>query len=62
MVVVRSTRVGSRIVERNIEIDDAGLGFVAARDKNPQKARILLQLGLLTTSDVGEIQRMFDEY
>jgi L-asparaginase/Glu-tRNA(Gln) amidotransferase subunit D len=35
---------------------------VAALEKNPQKARILLQLGLLKTSDVSEIQRMFNEY
>jgi len=62
IVVVRSSRVGSGIVKRNVEVDDDGLGFVAAMDLNPQKARILLQAGLLETSDVGEIQRMFDEY
>jgi len=62
VVVVRSTRVGSGIVKRNVEVDDDSLGFVAALEKNPQKARILLQLGLLKTSDVSEIQRMFNEY
>ncbi len=62
VVVVRSTRVGSGIVNRNVEVDDDSLGFVAALEKNPQKARILLQLGLLKTSDVNEIQRMFNEY
>jgi L-asparaginase/Glu-tRNA(Gln) amidotransferase subunit D len=41
--------------------DDA-LGFLASREKNPQKVRILLQLGLLKTSDIKEIQRMFDQY
>jgi L-asparaginase len=62
VIVVRSTRVGSGIVKRNVEVDDDSLGFVAALEKNPQKARILLQLGLLKTSDVSEIQRMFNEY
>jgi L-asparaginase len=62
MVVVRSSRVGNGIVKRNVEVDDDKLGFVAARELNPQKARILLQLALLTTSNPTEIQRMFDEY
>jgi L-asparaginase/Glu-tRNA(Gln) amidotransferase subunit D len=62
VVVVRSTRVGSGIVKRNVEVNDDALGFVASREKNPQKARILLQLGLLKTSDIKEIQRMFDQY
>jgi L-asparaginase len=62
VVVVRSSRVGSGIVKRNVEVDDDKLGFVAAQALNPQKARILLQAALLKTTDVGEIQRMFDEY
>ncbi len=62
VVVVRSSRVGSGIVKRNVEVDDDKLGFVAARELNPQKARILLQLALLKTSDPQEIQRMFNEY
>ena len=62
VVVVRSSRVGKGIVKRNVEVDDDKLGFVAARDLNPQKARILLQLALLKTSDPTDIQRMFDEY
>jgi L-asparaginase len=62
VVVVRSTRVGSGIVKRNVEVDDDKLGFVASMEKNPQKARILLQLALTNTQDVKEIQRMFDEY
>ena len=62
VVVVRSSRVGSGIVKRNVEVDDDKLGFVAALELNPQKARILLQLGLLKTSNVKEIQRMFNEY
>ena len=62
VVVVRSSRVGSGIVKRNVEVDDDKLGFVAAMDLNPQKARILLQAALLTTTDPAEIQRMFTEY
>jgi len=49
-------------VKRNVEVDDDKLGFVASMEKNPQKARILLQLALMNTQDVKEIQRMFDEY
>jgi L-asparaginase len=62
VVVVRSTRVGSGIVRRNIELNDDTLGFVAAMELNPQKARILLRMGLTKTKDVGQIQRYFSEY
>jgi L-asparaginase len=62
VVVVRSTRCLSGFVGRNIEIDDDGLGFVAAGDLNPQKARVLLKLALTRTTDKTEIQRMFFEY
>jgi L-asparaginase len=60
MVVVRSSRVGSGWVSRNIEVDDDALGFVAAQDFNPQKARILLRLALTQTSDPAKVQAMFD--
>ena len=62
VLIVRSSRVGSGIVKRNVEVDDDKLGFVAARELNPQKARILLQLALTRTSDVVKIQGMFDQY
>jgi L-asparaginase len=62
IVVVRSTRVGSGIVRRNIELNDDTLGFVAAMELNPQKARILLRMGLTKTKDVIQIQRYFAEY
>ncbi len=62
IVVVRSSRVGSGIVKRNVEVNDDRNGFVAARERNPQKARILLQLALTKTKDVTEIQRMFMQY
>jgi L-asparaginase len=62
VVVVRSTRVGSGAVGRNMEIDDDTFGFVAAETLNPQKARILLALGLTLTRDGGEIQEFFHTY
>ncbi len=62
VVVVRSTRVGTGFVRRNIELNDDQLGFVAAMDLNPQKARVLLRLALSKTQDVKQIQRWFEEY
>jgi L-asparaginase len=44
VVVVRSTRVGSGFVNRNVEVDDDKSGFIVSLDLNPQKARILTQL------------------
>jgi L-asparaginase len=57
--VVRSSRTGGGIVERNVEMDDDGLGFVAADELNPQKARILLMLALTRTRDPKKIQEAF---
>ena len=62
IIVIRSSRVGSGAVKRNIEVDDDKDGFVAAMELNPQKARVLLQLAIRETSDIKEIQRMFNEY
>ena len=50
------------VVERNIEIDDDRLGFIAADELNPQKARVLLMLGLTRTSDPRVLQEMFFAY
>lgn len=44
IVVVRSTRVGSGFVNRNVEVNDDRSGFVVSLDLNPQKARVLTQL------------------
>jgi len=46
VAVVRSTRVGSGIVRRNIEVNDDRFGFIASGELNPQKARVLLMLAL----------------
>jgi L-asparaginase len=62
IVCVRSTRVATGRVGRNVELDDDKLAFVASLALNPQKARVLLRLALLKTKDVKQIQRIFDEY
>ena len=43
-MVVRSSRVRSGFVTRNVEVDDDKNGFVVSEDLSPQKARILTQL------------------
>jgi L-asparaginase len=62
VAVVRSSRTGGGVVERNIEVDDDALGFIAADELNPQKARVLLMLGLTRTTDVRALQEMFFTY
>ena len=62
VVVVRSSRTNSGAVARNVEVDDDKLGFVAAMELNPQKARILLMLGLMQTKDPKALQKLFTEY
>jgi L-asparaginase len=62
VVAVRSTRVATGIVGRNVELDDNALGFVASLGLNPQKARVLLRLALTKTTDVKVIQRYFEQY
>jgi L-asparaginase len=60
IAVVRAARVGAGRVIRDDNWQEPG--FVAADNLLPQKARILLQLGLTRTSDPDVLQRMFDEY
>jgi L-asparaginase len=62
VVVVRSTRVGSGLIVRNVEVNDDKLGFITAMELNPQKARILLMLGLMKTSDPNKLQELFMKY
>ena len=62
IVAVRSTRVTTGEVGRNVEVDDDKNNFVASLALNPQKSRVLLRLALLKTSDPKTIQRYFDEY
>ena len=60
--VVRSSRTGGGVVERNIEVDDDKLGLIAADELNPQKARVLLMLGLTRTREVRALQELFFTY
>lgn len=62
VAVVRSSRTGGGVVERNIEIDDDKFGFIAADELNPQKARVLLLLGLTRTRDPRALQELFFAY
>src|SRR5688572_6956768 len=62
VVVVRSSRVATGNVGRNVELDDDKLGFIASDELNPQKARILLSLALIKTRPAKELQEMFYQY
>jgi L-asparaginase len=62
VIVVRSTRVATGSVGRNVELNDDELGFIASDELNPQKARILLSLALLKPHTPQEIQKMFYTY
>lgn len=62
VVVVRSTRVGEGVVRRNIEVSDDKTGTVASMDLVPSKARVLLKLALMQTSDAKKIQEYFNTY
>jgi len=62
VVVVRASRVATGLVGRNVELNDDQLGFIASDELNPQKARILLTLALLSKHTPAEIQNMFRQY
>lgn len=62
VAVVRSSRTNSGITDRNVELNDDELGSVASMELNPQKARVLLMLGLTRTRDAKQLQQMFYEY
>jgi L-asparaginase len=62
VVIVRSSRVATGNVGRNVEVDDDKTGTVASLGLNPQKSRVLLRLALTKTQDPKQIQRYFDEY
>ena len=59
--VVRCSRTGQGIVNRDPKMDDQ-YDFIAGGSLSPQKARILLSVALNKTEDRKEIQRIFDEY
>ncbi|WP_432709339.1 type II asparaginase [Pedobacter sp.] len=60
--VVRASRVPSGRVVLHDETDDAKLGTIVSDDLLPQKARILLMLGLTQTMDKAQLQQYFFEY
>jgi L-asparaginase len=62
VVVVRSSRVATGNVGRNVELNDDELGFIASDELNPQKSRILLMLGLLKQRSPKEMQALFQAY
>ncbi|KAG4069155.1 hypothetical protein HA402_012008 [Bradysia odoriphaga] len=62
IVVVRSSHVGSGRVTQYDEVDDKTLGTIVSDDLNPQKARILLMLGLTQTTNKDILQSYFFKY
>jgi L-asparaginase len=62
VAVVRSSRTNSGITDRNVELNDDEMGSIASMELNPQKARVLLMLGLTKTSDPKKLQEYFYEY
>ena len=62
VVCVRSSRVPSGRVSRNVEVDDDATGTVASEELNPAKARVLLKLALLSKREPADVQQLFREY
>ncbi len=62
IVVCRASRVPTGRVTLLDETDDEKLGTIVSDDLNPQKARILLMLGLTVTKDKKKLQEFFFEY
>lgn len=62
IVVCRSSRCPTGRVVLEDEIDDAALGTIVSDDLIPQKARVLLMLGLTQTRDKKKLQQYFFEY
>lgn len=62
VAVVRCSRTGSGVVDRNVEVNDDKSGFIAGMELNAQKARILLMLALTKTNDTKKLQEFFYQY
>ncbi|GEP89852.1 L-asparaginase [Chitinophaga terrae (ex Kim and Jung 2007)] len=62
VVVVRASRIPIGRVTLYDEIDDKALGTIVSDDLNPQKARILLMLGLTQTNNKEALQNDFFKY
>ena len=61
-IIVRSSRVPTGTVSRNVEIDDDSLGFIVSDELNPAKARILLMLALLEDRSPASLQQLYYAY
>lgn len=62
VAVVRASRCGNGAVSGGSAANYADRDFITGDNLNPQKARILLSLGLMRTKEVKELQAMFDRY
>lgn len=62
VIVCRASRTPSGRVVLHDEINDEELGTIVSDDLNPQKARILLMLGLTKTKDKKQLQEFFFKY
>jgi L-asparaginase len=62
IIVCRASRAPSGRVVLHDEINDDELGTIVSDDLTPQKARILLMLGLTKTKDKKQLQNYFFTY
>jgi L-asparaginase len=62
IIVCRASRTPSGRVVLEDEINDAELGTIVSDDLTPQKARILLMLGLTKTKDKKQLQQYFFKF
>ncbi|MBV7484041.1 asparaginase [Bordetella sp. BOR01] len=60
IAVVQCSRAGAGRVARRRYLNDTG--FIGGEDFSPQKARILLALGLASTGRADDLRRMFETY
>ncbi len=60
--IIRSSRVPTGTVGRNVEVDDDANNFIVSDELNPAKARILLMLALLKKRSFQEVQDLFYSY
>jgi L-asparaginase len=62
VIVCRASRTPSGRVVLHDEINDDELGTIVSDDLTPQKARILLMLGLTRSRDKKQLQQLFFKY